>query len=134
MGLLYHQYANTCPLSTHDSMPNSTFIIVALNIYELLIQLCNHIDVWNDNDTQEHCSHLRIIQLLAYNNYGEICYKVGKYDKYQHSMKNLQSHLQCFLLNLSRNHTEVFAMICNNLRLNAALATLFPGPALALAA
>lgn len=139
MGLLYHRYANTCYFRTHDAPSNSTFIISALDTYDLLIRLCNDFDIWNASSTQESCSHMQIIQMLAFNNLGEIWYQFGKYDKYQYCMKNMQHQLQ-FLSNLSRNdntdvrNLEEFETICNDLRLNAILALLFSNPILASAA
>lgn len=145
MGILLHLHANACHLSTHDAPSNSTYSILALNIYELLIQLSNNIDIWNvstsstQDTTLEYCFYLRVIQMLAYNNYGAICYAAGRYDTYQHCMKNLQCQLQ-FFSNVIRNdgnnlpNSGELQTICNNLRLNALFAKLFPSPMLASAA
>ena len=143
MGLLFHKYANTSHHNDHGISFHSTSNFRASQIYELLIQLCSHGNIWNatsdtHNGCQQHRCYLRMIQMMAYNNYAKICYKLGNYLTYQHCMNALQYQLMYLSTvgsNFHNENTEPGELeLINDLRLNAFVANLFPIPILASAA
>ena len=142
MGLLCQHYASTCHLSNQNGSQGTTIALRASAIYEMLIHLCSQGNIWNTDTTtsdanQDHIYFLQIIQMMAYNNFGKIYYKMGDYLIYQQCMIVLQHQLM-FLSNFglnARNRAELNVQeILNELQLNALVANLFPIQTLASAA
>jgi hypothetical protein len=142
MGLLCQQIASFC--HNQDTRRSAATMCHASKIYELLIQLCSHGNIWmtppptTPVDANHHRCFLRMIQMIAYNNYAKICYKLGNYTMYQYCMNVLQYQL-IFLLSWNTNPTNDNRAsneqdILTELQLNALVAKLLPVPTLAPAA
>jgi hypothetical protein len=144
MGLLCQQIANFGYRRNQDTAQNSAAMFHAAKIYELLIQLCSHGNIWmtppptTPVDANHHRCFLRMIQMIAYNNYAKNCYRMGDYIMYQHCMNVLQYQL-IFLLSSNENcpndnKSTSEKDILNELQLNALVANLLSVPTLASAA
>ena len=143
MGLLFQQYANTCHLYNQNASQSATILFRASKIYELLIQLCSHRNIWNTStgntlDANQNRCCMRMIQTIAYNNYSNICYKLGNYNMFRHCMNVVQYQLIVLSSSSTYSSNENMASgeeeILNELRLNTLVAKLFPVPTLASAA
>ena len=138
MGLLFHLHATTYHRNPDTSF-HSFFDIRASKIYELVIRLCYQSNIWNTHDPyQQHRSTLRIIQMMAYNNYGKTCYNFGNYITYHHCINVLQ-HQLVFVSRWNSHFNNgsdvsVERRVISELRLNVLVAKLFPVPTLASAA
>ena len=147
MGLLCHKYAYIYSNCSHYTTPNTSNIVRASKIYELLIEFCNQGNIVTTgtshppNQTLRLSSNVRMIQMIAYNNYAEICYEVGNYVMYKHSMNEIQNHLLLELLtfysnNSNSNNTAGSGadIVYRELQLNVLIYKLCPAPTLASAA
>ena len=138
MGLLFQQYANTCHLYNQNASQSATMLFRASKIYELLIQLCSHRNIWNTSITAEANQNrrcLRVIQMIAYNNYSKICYKLGDYNMFRHCINVVQYQLLVLsssnIRSSNENRVSGEQEILNELRLNTLAANIFPVPTLA---
>jgi hypothetical protein len=148
MAILCHKYAFTGSHNNYCMSSRTTDIIRALKMYELLVNFCNQRnDVPMDhplNQTHRPYSSskqmIQIIQLIAYNNYAEICYELGNYAKYKNCMDVLQYHLYSLLSSswTNDNCNDITGIgsgiIYDELKLNVLTYKLCPTPRLASAA
>lgn len=147
MGLLCHKYAYICNCNIHHTTANPTNIVRASKIYELLIQFCNQRNVVPLNHPLNEAHHLspsasmiQTIQMIAYNNYAEICYELGRYIKCKNCIDVLQYHLTLSPNSASTSTDRNYTFRCGSeimyreLQLNVLIFRLFPTPTLASAA
>ena len=131
------------------TVPKNTTDIIrrAAKIYELLIEFCNQSHVIATRSMnhplrhhETHCAStsvgmIRVVQLIAYNNYAEICYELGNYVNYKKCMDVFQ-----YLVASSWSHyftaeeSGSCDSILNELKLNVYMYKLCPMPTLAPAA
>lgn len=125
MALLCHEYA----ICSRTRGPHEANHIRASKTYELLIAFCNQSAMVNT--MHRDFSSIKMIQMMAYNNYADVCYESGNYVKYMHCMNGVQTQL--LLSQLSSNSSADFnipndarKVIYNELQLNILMARLFP--------
>jgi hypothetical protein len=123
--LLCHEYA----ICSRTRGPREANHIRASKTYELLIAFCNQSAMVNT--MHRDFSSITMIQMMAYNNYGDVCYESENYVKYMHCMNGVQTQLllsqQSSISSADFNTpNDTRAVIYNELQLNVLVARIFP--------
>jgi hypothetical protein len=94
IALICHKYSYNLHRVQNQS-PVTCYLVRASKLYVQLIAFLNICDTNSEmiTNTTRYRSYISMIQMVAYNNYGQICYEIGNYTQYQYCMNEIQHGL-----------------------------------------